>query len=45
MMFGGSDGAMVCVFGEGVGAATKGADNEGGRAAAVVDVVAEAMAT
>jgi len=44
MMFGSSDGTVVCMFREGVRAATKRADNKGGGTAASVDIVAKAMA-
>jgi len=44
-MFGGGDGAAVGVLREGVGPATEGADNQGGRATAAIDIVAESMAS
>jgi len=44
-MSGGGDGAAVGVLREGVGSATEGADNQGGRATAAIDIVAESMAS
>jgi len=43
-MLGGGDGATVSMFGKSVWAAAEGADQQGGGAAATVDVVAKAMA-
>jgi len=45
MMFGGGDGAAVGMLRESMGSATEGADNEVGRAAATIDVVAKPVAS